>query len=62
MNKTPAQAFTAPAEKKMDTNWTFVYYCSGWGKHEKWLNSNHFKIFKVYLTSAITRAFSHTAR
>ena len=29
-NKTPAEAFTPPAdEKQIDTNWTFVYYDSG---------------------------------
>ena len=25
MNKTPAQAFTPPAEKKIGTKWTFTY-------------------------------------
>ena len=30
LNKTPAEAFTPPAdEKQIDTNWTLVYYGSG---------------------------------
>ena len=50
-NKTPAQAFTPPAEKKIGAKWTFMYNCSG-REHEKWL-------FKKsgYLTSDLTREF-----
>ena len=35
-NKTPAQAFTPPAETKMGTKWAFMYNSSG-REHEKWL-------------------------
>ena len=38
-NKTPAQAFTPPAEKKIGTKWAFMYNCSG-REHEKWLFKN----------------------
>ena len=38
-NKTPAQAFTPPAEKKRGAKWAFMYNCSG-REHEKWLFKN----------------------
>ena len=43
-NKTPAQAFTPPAEKKMGKKWTFMYNRTGREKHEvaNFLNSYHF--------------------
>ena len=43
-NKTPAQAFTPPAEKKMGKKWTFMHNCTGRGKHEvaNFLNSYDF--------------------
>ena len=47
-NKTPAQAFTAPAEKKMDKKWTFMDNCTGRRKHEV-----HNIIFKVYIMKCI---------
>ena len=28
INKTPAQALTPPAEKKIGTKWAFMYNCS----------------------------------
>ena len=48
-NKTPAQAFTPPAEKKMGKKWTFMYNCTDRGKHEEanFLNNYYFKIFHV---------------
>ena len=43
-NKTPAQAFTPPAEKKMGKKWTIMYNRTGRGKHEvaNFLNSYYF--------------------
>ena len=38
-NKTPAQAFTPPAGKKIGAKWAFMYNCSG-REHEKWLFKN----------------------
>ena len=38
-DKTPAQAFTPPAEKKIGTKWAFMYNCSG-RENEKWLFKN----------------------
>ena len=38
-NKTPAQAFTPPAEKKIGAKWAFMYNCLG-KEHEKWLFKN----------------------
>ena len=38
-NKTPAHAFTPPAEKKIGAKWAFMYNCSG-REHEKWLFKN----------------------
>ena len=44
-SKTPAQAFTPPAEKFMGKKWTFMYNCTGREKHEvaNFLNSYYFK-------------------
>ena len=39
LNKTPAQEFTPPAEKKIGAKWAFMYNCSG-REHEKWLFKN----------------------
>ena len=38
-NKTPAEAFTPPAEKKIGAKWAFMSNCSG-REHEKWLFKN----------------------
>ena len=39
VNKTPAEAFTPPAEKKIGAKWAFMSNCSG-REHEKWLFKN----------------------
>ena len=52
-NKTPAQAFTPPADKKkMGTNWTFVYYGSASMIETLW-HFNEFKEFSKYFVTVL---------
>ena len=47
-NKTPARAFTPPAEKKTGKKWTFMYNCTGRGKHEEANFLNNYYNFKIF--------------